>query len=924
MAIVGKFGAPQSRAQEFKALQQHIDELTEEKFMLQRGMEQQAKLAETLLEENEAMARRHNDQGAEVEQLQRQVRELQQMLAAQTAAVDAAHAERDAYKLSAQELQERSKALAAEVVALEEQVLQLKSSHLRDRSQASGASEVARAMQAQLEAVSKERGALLDEVHRLREESAEARHTIKRLQQQQAASAASAAAVAAQQAQAQAGRQGEAADGKQQEPAGAQQEQQGAVTAAVPDAAAEQGAEEERQRLRQEHAAEVARLQAELSLAHRQNAELQQQLAHAQAQPGAAAGAAAADGRQQLGASPAASAAATPTAAAAAAGPAVSAFISQSALREAVQRDQQPAAAQQAEQAGGLPPELAALLPAALYSLPAGGLSSSGPGVAGSEAALQLTSSIYLLLDALEEDKRQIVAALNAKQEEVELYTVPEDSEPLLASAYRSALALANEHKATSIAFPAISCGVRCYPPQEAAKVALSVCQADAGRLQSIHFYMMEEEDLEAWLECSTAMFQPLPLTSTPQLPPLVSQLMQAAQAGREAEVLNLLMPLVASPGQHAQATAGGSNEGSAPRSLDAYDRVANISPPGSIQQHRQEGQQWSGSSSTGGSSTSGFAAVDVHRWKFDYSAFRKLRRLGAGSFGEVWLADYKGTAFAVKQLFLGGHERGAAAPQQQQQLSAAELREFQREAELVADVHHPHCLAFMGICLEPPCLVTEYCAQGSLYDALKQAATGGAIYEQLTWARRLSLLWGTAKGMAALHGHSPPIIHRDLRSPNILISKPWVAKVGDFNLSRFADDSAAARTQPSVAPTRNPRWLAPEALRSIMEHERHPATAESDVWSFAMIMYEMLTWTVPWEDISNEFAVAGAVIRGERPSVPPHSQLPGVDMPQFGGLYAYLELMHHCWAEDPAARPSFECIAQRLHSQLQRHMKGQ
>lgn len=266
--------------------------------------------------------------------------------------------------------------------------------------------------QAQLEAVSKERGTLLDEVHRLREESAEARHTIKRLQQQQAAAAASAAAVAAQtvQVQQQAGRQGEAAEGKQQEPAGAQQGQQGAAVAAAPDAAAELAAEQERQRLRQEHAAEVARLEAELSLAHRQNAELQQQLSHAQAQPGAAT----VDGRQQLGGTPAAaSPAVTPTAAAAAAGPAASSLISQGALRQAAEHDQQPGAAQQAQQAAGLPPELAALLPATLYSLPAGG---SGASAVGSEAALQLTSSIYLLLDALEEDKRQMVAALNAKQ----------------------------------------------------------------------------------------------------------------------------------------------------------------------------------------------------------------------------------------------------------------------------------------------------------------------------------------------------------------------------------------------------------------------------------------------------------------------------------------------------------------------------
>ena len=56
---------------------------------------------------------------------------------------------------------------------------------------------------------------------------------------------------------------------------------------------------------------------------------------------------------------------------------------------------------------------------------------------------------------------------------------------------------------------------------------------------------------------------------------------------------------------------------------------------------------------------------------------------------------------------------------------------------------------------------------------------------------------------------------------------------------------------------------------------------------------------------------------------MPPRNQLPGVDMSQFSGLDAYLELMHDCWADDPAARPSFERIAQRLHRQLQQHMSG-
>ena len=256
-------------------------------------------------------------------------------------------------------------------------------------------------VQAQLEAVSKERGALLDEVHRLREENAELRHQVERLQQAAAAAAATAAA--------------------QQHLTAAEAETGVLAAAQEPSVANEQLAQQQQQR-QDMHAGELAHLQAQLVLMQRQNAELQQQLQQAQHAAAAAAGAhapepaapAAADAQQEeVGASAAASTFDTPTGAAAAAaagGPQVSPAISQEALQEA-------AAAAGAFTApprqGGLPSELAALLPTALYMPPTADGGSAG---VGGDAALQLTSSIYLLLDALEEEKRQLVAALNAKQ----------------------------------------------------------------------------------------------------------------------------------------------------------------------------------------------------------------------------------------------------------------------------------------------------------------------------------------------------------------------------------------------------------------------------------------------------------------------------------------------------------------------------
>ncbi|KAL4442722.1 hypothetical protein ABPG77_006716 [Micractinium sp. CCAP 211/92] len=419
-----KLGPSASRAQEFKALQQHIDELTEEKFMLQRAVEHQSKLALNLAEENEALTRRYNEQGAEVQSLREQVEELRAHIAGQVAALDAANAERDAYKLSAQEIQERSKALAAEVVALEEQVLRLKSSTLRDRSEASGATEVARAMQAQLEAVSKERGNLLDEVHRLREESAEARHQLKRTQQQLAAAQQTAAAAAARQ---------------QQQPngeAGGGEGQGDAATGQAVAAAAAAAAEQKLREAQRQHAAELSRLEAELLLVQRQNAELQQRLRAAEAAAAAAArsggavpgereaavtrAATAGAATPQAGGIDGAGQAAEPVAAGGAAspsGPAVSAAISALAIQEAGAAS--TAAQQQGQQVqGGLPPELAALLPAALYAGPTA--DSSADGLPNGQAVLQLSSSIHLLLDALEQEKRQLLAALNAKQEELD------------------------------------------------------------------------------------------------------------------------------------------------------------------------------------------------------------------------------------------------------------------------------------------------------------------------------------------------------------------------------------------------------------------------------------------------------------------------------------------------------------------------
>jgi serine/threonine protein kinase len=171
-------------------------------------------------------------------------------------------------------------------------------------------------------------------------------------------------------------------------------------------------------------------------------------------------------------------------------------------------------------------------------------------------------------------------------------------------------------------------------------------------------------------------------------------------------------------------------------------------------------------------------------------------------------------------------------------------------------------------------------------------------------------MAYDTAKGMLYLHSNSPSaVIHRDLKSPNLLVTADWTVKVADFNLSRLAEEynnnSNGEQEQPD-GPTQ-PRWLAPEVMRG------KPFTEASDVFSFAVVLWELLTWKLPWSrGIASHGGVMNAVLRGDRLRIPEAGELPG-DSDKFPGLDEYVELMKECWVDDPVERPGFESIAIRL-----------
>nr|GMD91312.1 serine/threonine-protein kinase CTR1 [Ipomoea batatas] len=259
--------------------------------------------------------------------------------------------------------------------------------------------------------------------------------------------------------------------------------------------------------------------------------------------------------------------------------------------------------------------------------------------------------------------------------------------------------------------------------------------------------------------------------------------------------------------------------------------------------------------------------------------------RVGAGSFGTVHRAEWNGSDVAVKVLTL-------------QDFHDDQLREFLREVAIMKRVRHPNVVLFMGAVTKRPHLsiVTEYLPRGSLYRLIHRPAAG----EMLDQRRRLRMALDVAKGINYLHCLSPPVVHWDLKSPNLLVDKNWTVKVCDFGLSRFKANTFISSK--SVAGT--PEWMAPEFLRG------EPSNEKSDVYSFGVILWELVTMQQPWSGLCPAQVVGAVAFQNRKLSIPQN----------ISPILA--SLMEACWDDDPAQRPSFSSIVETLKKLLKSPLK--
>lgn len=248
--------------------------------------------------------------------------------------------------------------------------------------------------------------------------------------------------------------------------------------------------------------------------------------------------------------------------------------------------------------------------------------------------------------------------------------------------------------------------------------------------------------------------------------------------------------------------------------------------------------------------------------------------RIGLGSYGEVYRGDWHGTEVAVKRFL-------------DQDISGESLEEFRSEVRIMSKARHPNVVLFMGAVTRPPNLsiITEFLPRGSLYRLLHRPNN------QLDERRRLRMALDAARGMNYLHNCSPVIVHRDLKSPNLLVDKNWVVKVCDFGLSRMKHSTfLSSRSTAGTA-----EWMAPEVLRN------EPSDEKCDVYSYGVILWELCTLQQPWGGM-NPMQVVGAVGFQHRRLDIPDDVDPTI-----------ADIIRRCWQTDPKLRPSFADIMAAL-----------
>ncbi|KFK38641.1 hypothetical protein AALP_AA3G141300 [Arabis alpina] len=271
-------------------------------------------------------------------------------------------------------------------------------------------------------------------------------------------------------------------------------------------------------------------------------------------------------------------------------------------------------------------------------------------------------------------------------------------------------------------------------------------------------------------------------------------------------------------------------------------------------------------------------------------SCFSPNRLIGEGNIGRVYKAKYQdGKKYAVKEI-------------DSSLLGKGNLEEFSQIVSSISSIHHPNMAKLVGYCAEQGrnLLVYEYFTSGSLNRFLHQSDD---FSKPLTWNTRIRIALGTAQAIEYLHEVcSPPLVHKNIKSSNILLDSDLTPHLSDYGMANFHH-----RTSQNLGVGYNaPECTDPSAY-----------TLKSDVYSFGVVMLELLTGRMPYD--SDRPKPEQSLVRWAKPQLKDMETLMEMADPALCGLFApesvsaFADIVSICVMAEPGLRPPVSNVVEAL-----------
>ena len=263
---------------------------------------------------------------------------------------------------------------------------------------------------------------------------------------------------------------------------------------------------------------------------------------------------------------------------------------------------------------------------------------------------------------------------------------------------------------------------------------------------------------------------------------------------------------------------------------------------------------------------------VNYQSWRVSITDFEEIKPIGNGVSATVFYGRDKrnNQEVAIKKFKFA-------------KMNGSKLQSFQREVAVLATAIHPAVVRLIGATESMPfCIITEWMPNSSLYHDLH-------VHHHLDQTGKTIAAFDIARGMQFLH--SCQIVHRDLKSLNVLLDINYHIRICDFGFSRHATDTSLMSQNIGT-----PHWMAPELLSTSSNY-----TSKIDVYAYGIVLWELATGQTPYSGMDSHYIIQQVLSNDIRPSLPPDINP------------AMRDLITQCWDRNPDVRPSFDEIVKKF-----------